>query len=379
MTDKVKIENNWQLQRWLETQEVRVSQSIASRAALRTLPAAMAVVGQTLKNIDGDRLLLVCARATLTSGVASTCAALDVERVTTAALSAADSAAYFADDPSFSNAFVARCAAHSAISASSNFPSPAHYARFAVHSVQTSASPTAAAFDATVFQTATQWELFDAVLWPQEHAVQEFIEQWSVFDQRQDPKGIWTFWKQWYRGMMEGVPLDWGLQLRVALIEDEIWKSGPEAVAREIERIQVKHELELEIAALRGQLAEAKQLSALPNRLHNHPPEAVDDTIFAFRTDVTLVWDQLTELEEEVRKPQPSPSRLLKIAKWLSDKATAMALYCGSLADDWVRAGGKAFAITAGTAGGAKAVTSIPGIMNSVSHFAEKLANLLGG
>ena len=247
-----------------------MSQSIASRAALRTLPAAMAVVGQTLKNIDGDRLLLVCARATLTSGVASTCAALDVERVTTAALSAADSAAYFADDPSFSNAFVARCAAHSAISASSNFPSPAHYARFAVHSVQTSASPTAAAFDATVFQTATQWELFDAVLWPQEHAVQEFIEQWSVFDQRQDPKGIWTFWKQWYRGMMEGVPLDWGLQLRVALIEDEIWKSGPEAVAREIERIQVKHELELEIAALRGQLAEAKQLFALPNRLHNH-------------------------------------------------------------------------------------------------------------
>ncbi|MEP2717712.1 hypothetical protein [Pseudophaeobacter sp.] len=48
----------------------------------------------------------------------------------------------------------------------------------------------------------------------------------------------WSFWLDWYASFLDGKPLDWELQRRVALIEDAIWEAGPEAVAKEIARIQ---------------------------------------------------------------------------------------------------------------------------------------------
>ncbi|UWQ34965.1 hypothetical protein K3555_06020 [Leisingera sp. M527] len=44
----------------------------------------------------------------------------------------------------------------------------------------------------------------------------------------------------WYFSFAQGKPLDWELQRRVALIDDDIWKSGPEAVAAEIKRIKAE-------------------------------------------------------------------------------------------------------------------------------------------
>lgn len=190
-----------------------------------------------------------------------------------------------------------------------------------------------------------------------------------------------AYWRRWYQGLLDGVPLDRELQRRVALISGDIWDSGPEAVAREIAQIETKWELEREVVALKEQLAKVKQLDALPSRLHNQPPEAIDDTIGLFQKDVTLIWDKLDELVEEVQKSHPSPSRLLLIAKWLAKKATTMAKYCGSVADDWLRAGGKAFFIAAGTAAGSAAVAavSLPDGMKTVSELIEKLVALIGG
>ncbi|MDE4097739.1 MULTISPECIES: hypothetical protein [Rhodobacterales] len=50
--------------------------------------------------------------------------------------------------------------------------------------------------------------------------------------------GTWSFWRDWYQGFLDGRPLHWDLQRRVALIDDAIWDQGPEAVAEEIERIK---------------------------------------------------------------------------------------------------------------------------------------------
>ena len=51
----------------------------------------------------------------------------------------------------------------------------------------------------------------------------------------------WAFWREWYQGFLDGNPLDWELQRRVALIDDPIWEAGPEAVAEEIERIRAEY------------------------------------------------------------------------------------------------------------------------------------------
>ena len=52
----------------------------------------------------------------------------------------------------------------------------------------------------------------------------------------------WSFWLDWYQGFLNGHPLDWELQRRVALIEDTIWDAGPEAVAAEIEKIREEYQ-----------------------------------------------------------------------------------------------------------------------------------------
>jgi hypothetical protein len=68
------------------------------------------------------------------------------------------------------------------------------------------------------------------------------LKQFIVFLSQQS---VWSFWRDWYQGFLDGNPLDWELQRRVALIDDVIWDAGPEAVAEEIERIKVEFEAQL--------------------------------------------------------------------------------------------------------------------------------------
>ncbi|MEP3054476.1 hypothetical protein [Ascidiaceihabitans sp.] len=49
---------------------------------------------------------------------------------------------------------------------------------------------------------------------------------------------IWRFWSTWYKGFLNGKPLDGQLLSEITWIDDAIWNAGPEAVAAEIERIQ---------------------------------------------------------------------------------------------------------------------------------------------
>ena len=85
MADVGKIEDLGQLKTWLQTQDVRISRAIAARASLRSLPALMAVSDQIINKTAGAELLLAGLRATLISGVASTCPTPDMKRIEDAA------------------------------------------------------------------------------------------------------------------------------------------------------------------------------------------------------------------------------------------------------------------------------------------------------
>ncbi len=143
----------------------------------------------------------------------------------------------------------------------------------------------------------------------------------------------WDFWREWYQGLLDGKPLDWELQKEIALIPDADWEKGPEWIAGKIEVIRKRRDLEAEIANLKLNLEKAKANSVLPNRLHNQPPEAVDDVAQMIVSDITLIWAQIEELEEEVAKPAPSPKVLIRIAKRLADMVIKIAKYCVSLGD----------------------------------------------
>jgi hypothetical protein len=49
-----------------------------------------------------------------------------------------------------------------------------------------------------------------------------------------DRPEIWAFWLHWWDGVVSGRQLPWDLQEQVALIPDEVWEQGPEAVAKAI-------------------------------------------------------------------------------------------------------------------------------------------------
>jgi hypothetical protein len=53
-----------------------------------------------------------------------------------------------------------------------------------------------------------------------------------------DPDDVWDFWTRWWEGVVQGEPLDWAFQEKVALIPAHIWKQGAAAVARAIKNIE---------------------------------------------------------------------------------------------------------------------------------------------
>lgn len=55
------------------------------------------------------------------------------------------------------------------------------------------------------------------------------------------PARHWSFWINWWDGILGGVPLNWELQRDVALIADEVWKKGPVAVAKAISMIERRY------------------------------------------------------------------------------------------------------------------------------------------
>ncbi|UWQ04229.1 hypothetical protein [Aliiroseovarius crassostreae] len=86
-------------------------------------------------------------------------------------------------------------------------------------------------------------ELVHSRLWPLEQGrVWQASELFAPFNS--EHKGAFKFWRDWYQGFLDGKPLDWELQRRVALIPDQDWEKGPEHIARKIEEIRKEFEAE---------------------------------------------------------------------------------------------------------------------------------------
>lgn len=144
-----------------------------------------------------------------------------------------------------------------------------------------------------------------------------------------------SFWREWYQGLLDGEPLDWGLQRRIAQIDDAVWEAGIEAVASEIEKIRTIFELEMRIGDL-----EADLRRATANRHGiggNNPPEKLDDVPIA--KELVIVWQPLEDLTNEIENGYPDASRLQAIIERLVTALNTGFAWClrkGDLAVDTV-------------------------------------------
>lgn len=204
------------------------------------------------------------------------------------------------------------------------------------------------------------------------HSAEDFIKLLG------DLGGNWLFWRDWYQGFLDGKPFDWELQRRVALIDDAIWEAGPEAVAKEIERIQAKFELEQEVAALKEQLSTQQQVIArTPQIGDNGGPPLDGPNAKAFKKDLVLIWSDLEELETELAKPEPSTSVLKRIAQTLSETALRIAAYCVETVDLVVKDAAKTIGKGAGGLIVAEFVKpgSIEAVAKAIGKYLTTFAN----
>lgn len=334
MAEADKIQNLDQLETWLRTQDVRISRAIAARAALRALPVLMAHRVQIASKTRGASLLLSRLRATLISGVASTCS-LDMKRMQNSAHAAV--APYAEDSPASATVAFASSAKFSASDAASTVYTSARtalsYSTLSARYDARSATLSAAFIDAGHGRDGDPHQIFAAPLWPNSDAIAPLLKIWTDFEALPDPEGIWSFWRDWYRSMLNGEPLDWELQLQVALIIDDIWQAGPEAVAKDIEPIYAKYKLEREIAQFKTQLTTLQKIYVPPQIGDNGGPPLDYSTGADFKTDGPSIRQHLDALESEIKKPVPSRNKLQTLAHWFVEFFKNTAAYVGEKLD----------------------------------------------
>ena len=275
---------------WLEAQTRSVRVAFAARCALRAVPGIAVNTDATLRG-----LALPSLRATITSGAAMTEAAPEVIEAARSAARSAAAAAFAA----------ARSAARE------------------------DGAWLDGAKDGTPF--------FATPLWPNgelPEGLAAALDTLRAFWDS-DPE-TWGFWRRWYDGMLAGEPLPWELQEQVALLPDDIWEAGAEAVAREIETIEARFELEARIAELE------RDIAALKVDRHgiggNMPPEPIEEPLLAAEirrlgAQLEPVEEALVVLKEEAARDEPDKARLSSAVATIAAALTAILRWTGSKLD----------------------------------------------
>ena len=131
--------------------------------------------------------------------------------------------------------------------------------------------------------------------------------------------------------MLEGKPLDWDLQLQVALIDEDVWDAGPKAVAERIARIEADWRRDADGPGRREPRYEPKDVVHL-----FEAPKAVSTGMFSVAAMITQEFESfraqtgLNETPEMFLPLERVPAKLVRIGELVSraepDAATEQAL-----------------------------------------------------
>lgn len=184
-----------------------------------------------------------------------------------------------------------------------------------------------------------------------------------------------AFWIDWYRGIVEGKPLDWGLQLKIALLplQKVNLENNKADLGHKIEVVYKQWELELEIKKLRGQIYKTKTNPYSVQRLHNDPPESIESEQELLNRELDTALVNIKLLEDETAKSAPDQSILARLSKWLLEASKRIAKY-------WVNLGDTALQSTAKWVGPAATAYAIsPEGFRRLSELAAEFGKLISG
>ena len=383
MVDIADIRDEDSLKAWLEDQPHAVSVWIASRAAARVLPL------WSLGNLDvrgvekGDVTALLMLRCLLVSSVA---AFLPSDEIRSVAPAAAKAAAPNAAGPDPGSAYAARSAAAAdAEQAAANASRAIGVALSATASSSNNATDDSWVAIRADARRAARGEIPDALpLWPE--GTGPFTEEWHgahTLARNPDPEGNWQFWIDWYDAQLSGRTMlpdpkrTWDMLEQIALIDPATWDAGPETVNPIIREIWKLHHLRSEVAVMQAEKeAFLAARASMAQRSHNHPPEGLVDDQPELARQITIVWDSLDEARYELEQDAPDKGLLRKIAEKLLSALSAIAKYCGKVADTAIMSAAEGAGKEAGKLGvRAAGITVLDHVLNNgrLTQFAKDL------
>ena len=144
-------------------------------------------------------------------------------------------------------------------------------------------------FDLSIRNALLPSDLLEQPIW-RENQKHIYIEIIELTDSLRS-----AFWREWYQGFLDGKPLPWEFQRRVALIPDEDWEQGPEHIAEKIEKIREDYAKE----------QASKTASEDPRPASESEKQIVKEKVSANREALALsiasLVEQFTEFRERVR------------------------------------------------------------------------------
>ncbi len=133
-----------------------------------------------------------------------------------------------------------------------------------------------------------------------------------------------AFWREWRQGFIDGQPVEWELQRRIALIDDSIWNAGADAVADKIKQIQARWEVERTLSDLRNGLI--VRTTARHGIGGNNPPENIEDERLSGA--ITLIWEAEEELSNALKQESPAREWIEAILGKLKSGLAGLLKWC---------------------------------------------------
>jgi hypothetical protein len=211
-------------------------------------------------------------------------------------------------------------------------------------------------------------------IWRGQDIPEEVASVWSALQNQlllTDPK--WSFWRDWYRGFLDGRPLDWELQRRVALIADGDWDQGPSHVAEVIDEIRARFEVERCADVVAALLAAPDLL--LAGIGHNNPLDSIDDLPLS-REDVAETERMIARVLQEVRSAKPEKARVAGAAAFIKRTLRAALGWFAKKADMAVDEFAKKFGgycAAAALPAAALALGQLPRLLDALSDLAKSM------
>ncbi len=402
MVEIAEIKDEDSLRGWLEGQSQEVSVWMARRAALRVLPVYWRWVAESQTAGKRDLTALPVLRFNLTSEVARTMpapgivrtiptsttesAALAAHRAANAAVRAADAAvradAAYAADAAAAAALVALRTAADAIAADA--------AAAADAAVRAAGVTAGAAIWRCIGRDCRAVDGADAVqmagsslealpLWHE--AENPILPEWSAWKtalRRPEQELDWSFWIAWYDSVLEGKPLNADMLAEIAQINNADWGKGEAVVLPRIHDIWQRYQLKAQISELEKKLQEVAKVAEASARPAQRPAQMgdnqgppLDDMPAAPAPEVTIIWEPLQAIKQQVEAEQPDEEVVRENAEKLKQIAIQIAKYIGGKADTFLEGfaseSGKALGKALGVAVAAAAVAGVVAWYNAAA------------